>query len=627
MWEKLTSDPEILGTVKGVRLEFETTERPPFGCQSTLSKSEKDVIDTEIQKLCKKKVLSKCISQPGEHLSPVFTRPKKDGSHRMILNLKNLNQDITYKHFKMDTLQVALNLVTPNCYMTSVDFKDAYYSVAVAEEDRKYLRFLWEGQLWQFDSMPNGLALAPRKFTKLMKPVFANLREDGHLSTSFLDDSLLIADTEVECIKNVLATVQLLRSLGFVVHHEKSVLEPTQRIQYLGVLIDSKEMKVSLTKERSDNIIECCKHALKVKLVIIRELAKVIGKLVASFPAVRYGPLHYRQLENVKKAALQKEKGIYDGCTVLTVSARDELSWWIENVKTAYSLIAVPQPDITVASDASLSGWGCACEGNRSGGLWLPTEAVFHINYLELKAAYFALKCFESKLSHKHVRLLLDNSTAVACINNMGTSHSDSCNDLTFCIWQWCIAREVWLSAAHIPGKENTAADEESRKINVDGEWKLNSTVLEEALLQLQVSPSIDLFASRINTQRSCYVSFKADPEAHAVDAFSLSWEGLNFYAFPPFSIILRVLQKVRRDRASGVIFVPEWPTQVWWPVLMKLMTRDPVRLPSTVSLLSLPSHPRTRHRLLPRLQLLACRISGTDSVIRDSLIEHLPLC
>ncbi|KAK7112941.1 hypothetical protein V1264_012315 [Littorina saxatilis] len=78
-------------------------------------------------------------------------------------------------------------------------------------------------------------------------------------------------------------------------------------------------------------------------------------------------------------------------------------------------------------------------------------------------------------------------------------------------------------------------------------------------------------------------------------------------------SIILRVLQKVRREKASGVIIVPEWKTQVWWPVLLKLLTTDPVRLPSSINLLSLPSHPRTRHRLLPRLQLLACKISGAD--------------
>ena len=64
--------------------------------------------------------------------------------------------------------------------MASTDLKDAYYTVPVEKEHRKFLRFEWEGQLWQFNCMPNGLALAPRKFTKRMKPVFTTLRERGH---------------------------------------------------------------------------------------------------------------------------------------------------------------------------------------------------------------------------------------------------------------------------------------------------------------------------------------------------------------------------------------------------------------------------------------------------------------
>ena len=175
--------------------------------------------------------------------------------------------------------------------------------------------------------------------------------------------------------------------------------------------------------------------------------------------------------------------------------------------------------------------------------------------------------------------------------------------------------------------ERKTAADAESRKINLDAEWKLDKAVLEQALAQLQASPSIDLFASRLNNQRSCYVSYRADPEAHAVDAFSLSWTVLEFYAFPPFSLITRVLQKVKRDRSTGVIIVPTWPTQVWWPVLMKMITGKPVQLASRVTLLTLPSHPEKRHRLLPRLKLLACKISGADTNNRDTPGVQLISC
>ena len=187
----------------------------------------------------------------------------------MILNLKNLNKDIEYNHFKMDTLLVALTLITPGCYMASIDLKDAYYSVPIDEQHKKFLRFRWEGQLWQFDCLPNGLALAPRQFTKLLKPVYAHLREQGHVSTAFLDDSLLLADIEQACIENIQATVQLLRSLGFIVHLEKSMLVPSQTIQYLGVIINSCDMAVTLTEERKASLLSACDQLLRAGRVTI----------------------------------------------------------------------------------------------------------------------------------------------------------------------------------------------------------------------------------------------------------------------------------------------------------------------------------------------------------------------
>ena len=109
-------------------------------------------------------------------------------------------------------------------------------------KSKKFLCFMWDGQLWQFDCLPNGLALAPRKFTKLIKPVFAHLRQQGHISTAFLDDSLLLAESELACVDNIQATVQLLRSLRFIIHPDKSVLIPSQTIPYLGVIINSCDM-------------------------------------------------------------------------------------------------------------------------------------------------------------------------------------------------------------------------------------------------------------------------------------------------------------------------------------------------------------------------------------------------
>jgi hypothetical protein len=93
----------------------------------------------------------------GEFISNIFLRPKKEiGRYRMILNLKELNEFVAYHLFKMDTLETVLTLIRPNMYMASIDFTDACYSLAIAQLDRKYLRFEFENQLYEFTCFPMG---------------------------------------------------------------------------------------------------------------------------------------------------------------------------------------------------------------------------------------------------------------------------------------------------------------------------------------------------------------------------------------------------------------------------------------------------------------------------------------
>ena len=128
----------------------------------------------------------------------------------------------------------------------------------------------------------------------------------------------------------------------------------------------------------------------------------------------------------------------------------------------------------------------------------------------------------------------------------MGTSHSVKCNALAKTVWEWCIERQIWISAAHIPGRDNFIADFESRRNERESEWMLDTTSLTRALHDLDFVPVIDLFASRINKQVEQYVSYRPDPHAAAVDAFTLIWTKLTFYAFPPFSLIANVCVSLR---------------------------------------------------------------------------------
>ena len=148
-------------------------------------------MDKEVEKLLEMEVIEKSIHEEDEVISPVFMIPKADGSYRMILNLKDFNENVEYEHFKMENLQSDTRMMTQKCYMASVDLRHAYHSVSLDEECRKFLKFSWRDQLFQFTCFPNGLASCPRYFTKLMKPVYASLRQQGLLSAVYIDDSYL----------------------------------------------------------------------------------------------------------------------------------------------------------------------------------------------------------------------------------------------------------------------------------------------------------------------------------------------------------------------------------------------------------------------------------------------------
>jgi len=98
---------------------------------SIFNAKERAIVQAEIDKLIPKGVFVPSPSEKGDFVSSIFLRPKKDGSHRTILNLKKFNEFVEYYHFNMDTLETAISMMKPGCYMASVDLKVAYYTVPI----------------------------------------------------------------------------------------------------------------------------------------------------------------------------------------------------------------------------------------------------------------------------------------------------------------------------------------------------------------------------------------------------------------------------------------------------------------------------------------------------------------
>lgn len=519
----------------------------------------------------------------------------------------------------MESINLACSFIKPGDFMASLDLKDAYFSIPIFQPHRKYLRFLWKGQRYEFTCLPFGYSLAPRVFTKVLKPVIATLRFRGIRLVVFIDDILVIASSAQQCSDHLAEALALLRSLGFTINFKKSNLTPVSNIIYLGFLINSVSMKLFLPEDKISKVILACQQLVSSTKPTVRMVAHVTGLLVSAFPAVKFLRLYYRSLEQSKTEALNSESD-YDNVIALSQEALEDLHWIINNISAVNGTsFAIPAVNLYIESDASLTGWGAVYEDHSASGRWTVTKSTYHINYLELLAVFLALQSFVSSKRSIHVRVALDNTTAVAYINAMGGMKSPYLNSLTKSIWQWCIDRDIHISAQHIPGRTNVSADFLSRNTSGNLEWSLNDSVYQQ-LTRLFFIPEVDLFASRLNAKAAQFVSWHPQP-----GAFKISWFNLKCYAFPPFSLLSRVLAKIYNDRATVLLIAPVWSTQGWFPMLLQLLVRRPILLPRN-NLLTLP-HSLERHPLADKLTLAAWMESGDPSETAAFLQTQSSLC
>ena len=298
------------------------------------NKAEIEILDEEIKKLLKKGVIKEAITGiEGEKFSNIFLRPNPDGSFRMILNLKKLNECVEAPHFKMESITNVLCMIEAGAWMASVDLKDAFFTIPIHSDYQKFFKFIHKRIPYKFSSMPNGYSDAMRVFTKVLKPAFSYLREIGYLSVVYVDDSYLQGETFEECLQNITVSVKLLKSLGFTIHPEKSVLKPTKKLTFLGFALISKTMTLTLTDAKKEKNIKLGEGIVNRQYITIRELAQFIGNIVATFEAVLTGPLHYRDMETLKIAKLKQHEGKFDAKIKINEESKTEIKWWIENIK------------------------------------------------------------------------------------------------------------------------------------------------------------------------------------------------------------------------------------------------------------------------------------------------------
>ena len=374
-------------------------------------------------------------------------------------------------------------------------------------------------------------------------------------------------------------------------------------------------MTVQLTAKKMANIKALAFELLKGSATIAM-LAQFVGKLVATEPGFTYAPLHYKFIEIFKNEQLKFHRGNYDALVVIPENILVEIRWWHDGIEHLKRHIIVPSPSHYITSDSSNTGWGGIINNEKTArGRWGSADFELHINVKELTAAFFMLKTYCRDLTNVHIRIKMDNVTAISCVQKMA-SRKYKLMCVTREMWQWARDRQIILSAEFIAGRLNHIADSESRVIeNTDTEWMLNTMVFDR-LCENFGRPAIDLFATRINAQLTCYYAWRPDPDALAIDAFQQSWSHTFTYAFCPFSVIGRTLQKLRGETQATLLLVaPMWKTQLWWPTALKMLMAPPLILPRNC--LVLPQSPDEKFPL-KKMSMIAMLLSSDPSKRRD---------
>ena len=246
---------------------------------------------------------------------------------RGCIDLRTINPFLRYEHFKMEGTHTLASMLRRRDWMTKIDLSDFYMHLPIAEADRKYFRFMFNGIKYECVGMPFGLAPAPRIATKFLQPVIKYLRRRGVRCTVYIDDIIILARSRVQSLKHTQLAVDLLHSLGFGIHPDKLQGVPRQSVEFLGFQVNSVKMQFRVPQ----NKIRDLRRQIHLTLLqsqkgqlTVRRFASLIGKINFLRGAVSAAPLHIWPLLQLHSKAF-KRASEWDKHMTLSPRAIEEL--------------------------------------------------------------------------------------------------------------------------------------------------------------------------------------------------------------------------------------------------------------------------------------------------------------
>jgi hypothetical protein len=532
----------------------------------------------------------------------LVSKVQDDGSmkHRLVFDAsRHVNTFIDLPHVRLNHLDKALELTMPNDYQTVFDLSSAYYHISIEEQQRKFLGAAFqnsngENVFFEYCHLPFGISSAVHIITKIWKPITQYLNKRGIRNTIYIDDGRILAESPVQAREYATLTYEVITKAGWAIEKLKSDSpdDAAKVKNYLGFIIDSKEMMVSSPVTKLLKIEELVKDTLRRQEVPVKHLAKIMGKIISIEPS--HGLLARVATRSGYAAIAQHtEENNWKGNIWLQDNVRKELAFLMQVLQTRNgspiksSLTEVrietiiPNPvarkdtipnhdrgQTVVVSDAS-DAKAFVYELTRGSKTILSCNFDTNQRKLssgarELLSIAFTVKQWNvQKRSGFNVYWVTDSENVVSFIKK--GSRRPEIQAILFELVELCHQMKINIEPIHLKREDPRIqlADEGTRHLDSDN-WSID--FISFKWFQDQFQLDVDLFADNLNKRLPRFCSLYYSEGTEGVDAFASCWkEKGHLWLCPPVSLLIKVAQRIRNAECKGILVLPVWETSSYF--------------------------------------------------------------